>query len=543
MSWQYDSDGNITWVDDGDSYDYTGGAATDAGTAAPADTTTSPATNSVLADSAANSPGYGVSSAGGGGGAYDAITSAGSSVPTDLVSQLKGLFVNKDGSYNWKAILGSGAAGLTALDYLTNGGLGGISKTNQTPTGYQGGIPKYAASHPLLAGAAPAAAPARRPGSAGQQYFAPVQFQKLAKGGIAGRYLQGHTDGMADKIDTSIDGNQPAKLSHGEFVIPADVVSHLGNGNSDAGAQKLYQMMDKIRMARTGTKKQGKQINPDKFMPGGIAKLAAGGAVAFADGGTTTTTPSATTVNSGVTGTESNLSNWAGPYVTDMLGKAQGLAEMPYQAYQGPLTAGPSALQTQASGTLQNTQVNPNFGKSFTDAGVQQQYMNPYLQGVLQPQLAELRRQAGITQIGNDAKMTQAGAFGGDRQALLTAENNRNLLDQQDKTVGNAYNTAYNTGMQQFNTEQGQASNLINQQANVGNTMQQIEQAGVAADKAQFEEERANPYKMLQFQQSMLQGLPVAAQQYTQAQPSILQQLAAAGAGGIQLADLFKTAP
>ena len=85
----------------------------------------------------------------------------------------------------------------------------------------------------------------------------------MAEGGLAdaGRYLQGETDGMADKIPSSIDGEQPAALSHGEFVIPADVVSHLGNGNSDAGAQKLYEMMDRIRQARTGTKEQGKEIN------------------------------------------------------------------------------------------------------------------------------------------------------------------------------------------------------------------------------------------------------------------------------------------
>jgi hypothetical protein len=72
---------------------------------------------------------------------------------------------------------------------------------------------------------------------------------------------------MADKLPTTIDGKDPAALSHGEFVIPADVVGHLGNGNSEAGAQRLYAMMDKIRKARTGTKKQGKEINPDKYLP------------------------------------------------------------------------------------------------------------------------------------------------------------------------------------------------------------------------------------------------------------------------------------
>lgn len=93
---------------------------------------------------------------------------------------------------------------------------------------------------------------------------------EYAAGGLAsmaqGRYLGGPTDGMADKIPARIGNKQEARLSHGEFVIPADVVSHLGNGNSEAGAKRLYAMMDKVRTARTGTKKQGKQINPDKFL-------------------------------------------------------------------------------------------------------------------------------------------------------------------------------------------------------------------------------------------------------------------------------------
>lgn len=96
--------------------------------------------------------------------------------------------------------------------------------------------------------------------------FATGGILALAKGGEP-RYLGGATDGMADKIPARIDGKQEARLSHGEFVIPADVVGHLGNGNSEAGAQRLYSMMDKIRKARTGTTKQGKQVNPDKFMP------------------------------------------------------------------------------------------------------------------------------------------------------------------------------------------------------------------------------------------------------------------------------------
>jgi hypothetical protein len=92
---------------------------------------------------------------------------------------------------------------------------------------------------------------------------------EMARGGRAlpPRYLNGHSDGMEDKVPAHIDGKRPAALSDGEFVIPADVVSHLGNGNSNAGAKRLYKMMDRIRAARTGNPKQGKQINPDKFMP------------------------------------------------------------------------------------------------------------------------------------------------------------------------------------------------------------------------------------------------------------------------------------
>jgi hypothetical protein len=100
---------------------------------------------------------------------------------------------------------------------------------------------------------------------------ADLQIQQFAEGGIAnlakGRYLNGSTDGMADQIPASIDGKQPAALSDGEFVIPADVVSHLGNGNSDAGAKVLEQMMARTRKERTGNSKQGKQINPRNVLP------------------------------------------------------------------------------------------------------------------------------------------------------------------------------------------------------------------------------------------------------------------------------------
>ena len=82
-----------------------------------------------------------------------------------------------------------------------------------------------------------------------------------------GRLLKGPGDGMSDHIPATIGDKQPARLADGEFVVPADVVSHLGNGSTDAGAKHLYKMMDKIRRARTGNPKQGKQINANKFLP------------------------------------------------------------------------------------------------------------------------------------------------------------------------------------------------------------------------------------------------------------------------------------
>jgi len=82
-----------------------------------------------------------------------------------------------------------------------------------------------------------------------------------------GRMLKGPGDGMSDSIPGVIGSKQPARLADGEFVVPADVVSHLGNGSTDAGAKRLYAMMDKVRKARTGNKKQGKQIKAEKYLP------------------------------------------------------------------------------------------------------------------------------------------------------------------------------------------------------------------------------------------------------------------------------------
>jgi hypothetical protein len=347
----------------------------------------------------------------------------------------------------------------------------------------------------------------------------------MARGGVAQpRYLQGSTDGMADQIPSSIDGKQKAALSHGEFVIPADVVSHLGNGNSDAGAKKLYDMMARIRKARTGNSDQGKRINPDKFMPGGQVGYASGGIAKFVEGGTTGsvgttgTSAASTAIPNLGTSTESSLSSWAGPYVSDYLSKGAALSNAPYQAYTGPLTAGASDLQTQQFGGLSNLANNSTF-----NANQAQSYMNPYISAALNPQLEELRRQSQISQLGNANKATQAGAFGGSRQALMDAETQRSLLSEQNKAIGSGYATAFDKATGQFNADQNRQLQIQQALGTAGATQRDIEQQGITADKTQFEEQRDFPYKMVQYQKDLLQGLPITTSSNTTNQTQLSQ--------------------
>lgn len=360
----------------------------------------------------------------------------------------------------------------------------------------------------------------------------------LAAGGIANmrnpRYLRGNTDGMADKIPSSIDGKHPAALSHGEFVIPADVVAHLGNGNSDAGAKKLYDMMARVRKARTGTTKQGKKINPDKFMPGGLAALASGGDIRyFNNGGATSSGVTSGGASGGVqpdTSTTSTLSPWAGKFVTDALSEASALAKQPYQEYKGTLVAGPSDLQKQAFtdvGNLASAGFDPTTYTTDTfDASQANKYMNPYLMASLNPQLQELRRQSQINQQTLGGKFGGAGVFGGGRHAIAEAENTRNLLGKQADVLGTGYATAFDKAMQQFNTEQGRSFDAakaseesrkasadyglktLAEMSRLGQIQRDIEAEKVAADKAAFEEERGWEYKMPQYKLSLLGGLP-----------------------------------
>lgn len=266
---------------------------------------------------------------------------------------------------------------------------------------------------------------------------------------------------------------------------------------------------------------------------------------------------------------ESSLSSFAGPYVTQMLGKGAALANLPYTAYEGPLSAGPSALQTQAFqglGALQmpsnaSMQYNP---MSFTGAAyapptaaqaaagqqgaytpasgnMVQQFMTPYLQASLDPQYAAARRQNEIQQQALQGQYGKAGAYGGSRQGVAEAELQRGLLDRMADITGRGYNEAFNQAQGQFNTEQArqmaaaqQASRLgldvLGAQRTGGAEQRGIEQSGIAADMAQFEFERDYPQRQVQFMQSLLQGLPLETQAYNYSSTSPLQSIASGGA-------------
>ena len=386
-------------------------------------------------------------------------------------------------------------------------------------------------------------------------------IRKYAGGGLAsmqsgqlfnnGYYLGGTTDGMADKVPARIDGKQEARLSDGEFVIPADVVSHLGNGNSDAGAQQLHNMMDGVRTARTGNPEQGKQINPQEFMPkmaqGGIAQFAGGGRIQKFNEGSDSPVEADPMVGLEA-GQESSLSSWAGDYVTDMLSYGRAEAESPYEAYTGPLTAGSSVLQDQAFTGLQALN-NPLSGGSITrqmgafdpsDSGM---FMNPYQQEVIDRTAADMQRQDQINQLQQRQQLAAAGAFGGSRDALLRAEAasnlSRNIGDMAAEQRSQGFTQAMDRAQQRQQDINQYGLDVLAGQAKGGQEQRGIASEGIAADYGQFREERDYDKKAVQYMQSLLQGLPLAAQSYSYTEPSDLDTLMEAKQGLAGILEMF----
>ena len=236
--------------------------------------------------------------------------------------------------------------------------------------------------------------------------------------------------------------------------------------------------------------------------------------------------------------TQGSLADWASPYVTDYLGKGQALANQPYTAYEGPLTAGQSELQTKAFSGLNSLNVpTDQMGAftptSFTSGTTAQDFMSPYISAALEPQMAEAARQAEIQRVMNAGRLGRAGAYGGGRQAIMESETQRNLLRNLADIYGEGMQTAYTQGMGQFNIEQDRARGAqtdINQYGlaalkaiqDAGATQRGIESEGIAADYAQFIEERDYPYKALQYQKDLLEGLPISKQETSYIEPSDL---------------------
>jgi len=244
------------------------------------------------------------------------------------------------------------------------------------------------------------------------------------------------------------------------------------------------------------------------------------------------------TVGGTQAGQSDSLAEWSGEYVTDMLGKTKALADKPYQAYGGPLTAGSSGLQDKAFagygaldpnqqtgiGTYSGSTAPGSFGfgsaagqgysPGFTagsadmsgmgmnrfqnnynpqafNAQAAQQYMNPYLQAALNPQLDTARREMEKSRLADASRLTQAGAFGGSRQALMDAETGRNFGQNIADITGRGYAQAFDKAASQFNTEQQRQ--MADRDARMGqfNTEESMRQRIAEVGIDQFNKEQA----------------------------------------------------
>ena len=282
--------------------------------------------------------------------------------------------------------------------------------------------------------------------------------------------------------------------------------------------------------------------------------------------------------------TESTVSNWAAPVVGGIINSAVDYASNPYQVYGGQTVAGPSALQNQAFTGIQNLTV-PNAaqnnaatnmqdvyksaatqpaytGTTFTsnttgigngfDSNALDQYMNPFLSKILNPQLDEARRNADIQRMKNNAQLIKSHAFGGGAQAIYDTENQRNLQTNLANITGKGYDTAFNSAQTQYNADQdrllkalGEKQNASEfgakqgldylklagdtaqnqgtfgnqqqqlglsanrQEADLGNTQRDIEQQGLKSDYDLFKEQRDYPKNQIDWLNSVIKNYPM----------------------------------
>lgn len=208
------------------------------------------------------------------------------------------------------------------------------------------------------------------------------------------------------------------------------------------------------------------------------------------------------------------VSAYAAPYVENMLGRAQALSESPYTPYKGQRTADFTDMQNRA------------FGMANGPQGFQQNiggYMSPYMQNVVDIQKREAARQSGIAGLQQAGQATQAGAFGGGRDAIMRAERERNLGTQMNDIQAQGLQSAFANAQNQFNTNMGQM-------AQFGGQQQQQQQNVLNQQYQDFIAQRQNPYNQLTFMQGMLSGIPMTSNtQNVYSNPSMLSQVAGLG--------------
>ena len=288
-----------------------------------------------------------------------------------------------------------------------------------------------------------------------------------------------------------------------------------------------------------------------------------------------------------------DVPDWAKPYAKEGLGKAAALTDItqnPYQTYDQSRQAGFTDLQNQAFTGAQNAAPSAAMGTAANMAGTAglgalnaganfnpyqtgqfggqtaQNYMNPYMQNVVDIQQREAQRTADIAGTGRNAQAVKSGAFGGSRQAIMDAEANRNLSTQMGDIQAQGLNQAYNQGQQQFNTEQqlreqsnqfgnslgmqgfqtaltgaGQLSNIGQQtfgqemdinklRQQYGTQQQAFDQQGKDNNYQDFLNQQRYPYQQLEFMNSMLRGTPMGTvQSMYQPAPNQLSQIAGLG--------------
>ena len=196
-------------------------------------------------------------------------------------------------------------------------------------------------------------------------------------------------------------------------------------------------------------------------------------------------------------------------------------------AYTGDLAAGTTGLQDQSNVGIATLDAPRDMG-TFRPQDAQQ-FMNPYTQEVIDRTAADMRRQSQIDALQDRTAMTTAGAFGGSRDALMRAERANNLsrgiadMSAEQRSAG--FTQAMDRGIAAQRDANQYGFDVLGAQAKAGADLRGIDQDRIAAEYAQFREQREFPYKQVQYMQSLLQGLPLAAQTTTYSEPSPYDKL------------------